>query len=324
MYFHPEEIRDEVSERDFTYLSNKNGGGISSRDGFLFEVHVAAYELLRICSEVVKGDKAPAGGQVSAQVLSFIDDFAISENEKIHWFEMKSGRDVAWLTGKRPVGRNFEKQIDLDGRLGKEAEYTLVVSDSQHQRVLAERPEKLSDINVSSFPTTITINALEQARPNILNEAAALFGSDWKVSLADQGFEGFLAIDDKRTKAYNAFRSFTSVFNAMVSARCYRFAWVMASADGVVVRIAKWTDEKITGEAMEILDDVPGAEFFVDKGRVRAIVEERVPVDLRVVLGETTGDIFVRDVVKKRPQCFDEVWNLARGILDDVRNANGL
>ncbi|MBN9983766.1 hypothetical protein [Rhizobium laguerreae] len=324
MYFHPEEIRDHVSELDLAYLSNKNVGGRSSRDGFIFEMRAAAYELLRICSALVKGDKAPFGGEVSAQVLSFVDDFAISEDGRIRWFEMKSGKDVEWLTGKRPVGRNFAKQIALDDRLGKEAVYTLVVSTAQYQRVLDERPETLSRVVVSPFPTTITIAALEQVRPSILEEAAVLFGGDWKDALADRGFESFLVFDDKRTKAFNAFRSFTAVFNAMESARCYRFAWVMASADGVVARIARWTDEEITGEALEILHALQGVEFFVDKGRVRAIVEERVPVDLHVVLGDITGDIFVREVVKKPPQCFDDVWNLARGILDDVSNANGL
>src|SRR6059058_5843084 len=110
----------------FTYLNNKNRGGLNNSKGNTFENQFAVYKIATAFNEKA----AEQATLFSSQVLCFIDDLVIEKEDKneVEHYQLKDVQSLIWLDNPHPLKDDFRMQHEVCSANGITATLQLVVS----------------------------------------------------------------------------------------------------------------------------------------------------------------------------------------------------
>ncbi|MDI5929059.1 hypothetical protein QBK93_30925 [Rhizobium leguminosarum] len=312
MYFTLEQLDGVVSSTLIQKLKNKNTGGPAARDGFRFEVSYAAYVLINLAARCKQDDLDSASTYVGGQLLSFVDDFVTYVDGILNWYEMKSGAEVRWETGKRPVLPNFVRQAALDRHFQVDASYHLVIADSASFASLKNPMPKAPEIGLIHFPEEPSPFPVEERFEGFIGAIASLLGGTWAEALNDMGILPDWFINDDRNEVVSTYRAFRAAFETLSSSEIYSMTQVFDIVAGVTFGAVSLNDYHLTDEALAVLHNVDDVKEVIEaQSRVKLLFKDRVVVDIPVVLGSSAGDHFDSLLQVRRPDTFSDVMRLA-------------
>ncbi len=175
------------------YARNKNRGGRSSAKGRDFEILYGAYRIALEAKAVIALDELGDSVVMADQVLCFIDDFIVEKPGETNLGQLKSGV-ATWGKGDRCVANDFRLQKALDEALERTASYRLVVGEAgTADKLVAGRPDDLSEVEVCVFPEGQSDRELIAALPDLASALDALTIRSPEPIVREQAFRLLLA-----------------------------------------------------------------------------------------------------------------------------------
>jgi len=159
------EILNELIGADcesyFSYLKNKNKGGLNNSKGNTFENHFTIYKIARSFNKFYKEDNL----YFSSQMFAFVDDLVIEqydEHKNNGWFyQIKNVQTLDWSGGTHPLENDFINQRLVSERLGLPSSLGLVVStDNVFEKLQSTQPDNLKHVELINFKSANSIPSL--------------------------------------------------------------------------------------------------------------------------------------------------------------------
>jgi hypothetical protein len=293
-----------LNEEQIKYLKKKNEGGRGNRNGYDFELLVATRCAISEVMAVRRGEANPSEIFIAVQVDGFIDDFAIVRGSSYEWFEMKSGDDLSWAGGDRPLKDNFRLQQHCDYRLKRKASYNLVVSSrAAAHSILRAKSLSARGVTVSLFPNlTVKSELLAQS------EQFAILLED--LVRSDEQYEfGPTITDEDRIQALLAIRM--AVYETTPS-KLRSIEEILRWCDLHNGSFA-WRSAAVKKDVMSLLRSIPNAHFVVSRQRIHynlGSFEGRVPF----VVGTQRFQDFEDVVLQTQPSTCQEFNEMLRAM----------
>ena len=141
------------------YLKNKNKGGVNNSKGNCFENFVAIYNIVKLFNDLVNQENT----LLSAQKLTFIDDFIIEKQDKgeVIYQQIKDVQALDWISGNRSLQDDFEMQFKVAEHDKIDSTLEMIVSKKDvFESLSAHLPEKIKYVKVVHFIGGTSVQSL--------------------------------------------------------------------------------------------------------------------------------------------------------------------
>ena len=146
------------AQKLFTYLKNKNKGGINNAKGNKFETYFTAFKIAEYWEE------DPNQTLFTTQEFCFIDDLVIQRlNKSTEHYQIKDVKSLSWKGGTNPLEQDFTCQLSLYKKQTKPRLFLVVSSQTLAKKLRKERSFTIKkSVNVTHFPAADSINRILQ------------------------------------------------------------------------------------------------------------------------------------------------------------------
>lgn len=134
----------------YKYLKNKNKGGVNNSKGNCFENFVAIYNITKLFNDSVNQGYT----FLSAQKLTFIDDFIIDKKDKqqVTYQQIKDVQTLDWISGNRSLQDDFEMQFKVAEHDKIDCTLEMIVSRKDvFDSLSTNLPDKINYVKVVHF-----------------------------------------------------------------------------------------------------------------------------------------------------------------------------
>lgn len=166
--FREDQIQHQFGTKVLNYVKNKRRGGMNSEKGNTYENFFAVFQLELLTPQIIEFNDEIV---LASQILAFVDDLIIDRHQAetpLKHFQLKNRSRVSWGQGLRSISDDFRKQYQLNLRINRLSEISLVVSDPKLKTSLElSQPADLKAFcQVQFFPYAQTLaKVIQQHKP---------------------------------------------------------------------------------------------------------------------------------------------------------------